>query len=92
MADTYKITEQKAVVKRTYLNITKEVNFEQFIGNRLKQARKSSGLTQNELCNKLGLSRVSICNIEAGKHGINITTLKKYCDIFNITSYDLLGF
>lgn len=92
MEKKYTIYETKNVVVRQKTNVSREVSFDEFIAHRLKTCRLDDGMSQKQLAEKLGLSRVSVCNIESGKHGVNISTLKKYSDIFNLTSEEILGF
>jgi transcriptional regulator with XRE-family HTH domain len=39
----------------------------QMVGERVKRARKAAGLSQAKLAKKLGMSRTSVVNIEAGR-------------------------
>ena len=68
------------------------------IGERVRQLRKSRGITQDELGVVLGdkitgkpLSRGQISNLETGKRNFNIHQLKTLADFFNI-SLETLGF
>lgn len=53
---------------------------------KLKALRLENGLTQDELCEKLYLSRTSISNYETGKNEPNIETIIAISDLFNITT------
>ena len=57
---------------------------------KLKALRLKNGLTQDELGEKLYLSRTSISNYEIGKNEPNIETIKAVADLFNITTDELL--
>lgn len=57
---------------------------------KLKALRHENGLTQDELCEKLYLSRTSISNYETGKNEPNIETIIAISDLFNITTDELL--
>ncbi|WP_455259012.1 helix-turn-helix domain-containing protein [Ruminococcus sp.] len=57
---------------------------------KLKALRLENGLTQDELCEKLYLSRTSISNYETGKNEPNIETIIAISDLFNITTDELL--
>jgi DNA-binding XRE family transcriptional regulator/uncharacterized phage-associated protein len=46
--------------------------------------RKSAGLTQEELAQKLGFSRPTLVAIEKGERDINLTELKKISEIFDL--------
>ena len=57
----------------------------------LKALRKSSGLTQVELAEKLGLTRSSLSMYELGDREPNFKTLKSMADFFNVDTDYLLG-
>ena len=57
---------------------------------KLKALRLENGLTQDELGEKLYLSRTSISNYEQGKFEPNIETMIVISDLFNITTDELL--
>ena len=54
------------------------------IGKQLKELRKARGWRQLEVADKVGLSRSAISNIEAGKRALTLTTLKRFCELYNI--------
>jgi putative transcriptional regulator len=53
------------------------------IGNKIKLARKEAGLTQEELAKEIGVSRVTINNIEKNKHSLSIDILISISKILN---------
>lgn len=57
---------------------------------KLKALRLKNRLTQDELGEKLYLSRTSISNYEIGKDEPNIETIIAISDLFNITTDELL--
>lgn len=57
---------------------------------KLKALRLENGLTQDELGEKLYLSRTSISYYEIGKNEPNIETIIAISDLFNITTDELL--
>lgn len=57
---------------------------------KLKALRLKNGLTQDELGEKLYLSRISISYYEQGKFEPNIETIIAVADLFNITTDELL--
>ena len=57
---------------------------------KLKALRLKNGLTQDELGEKLYLSRTSISYYEQGKIEPNIETIIAVADLFNITTDELL--
>lgn len=54
------------------------------IGSNLKQLRVSRNMNQGELAQELGLSRVSISNIEKGKQRPTIHFLFEVMILFNV--------
>jgi len=57
---------------------------------RIRQYRERRLLTQEELGEAVGLTRVQISNLERGRHGTNIKTLMDLCDVLDCTADDLL--
>lgn len=58
---------------------------------RLKQLRESNKLTQEELANKLGISRGSISYYEKRERFPDINVLFKVCEYFNVSADWILG-
>ena len=56
------------------------------IGRQIRELRMLRGWKQYELAEKVGLSRPAICNIEAGKRNLTLNTLKRFCEVFEISS------
>jgi len=61
------------------------------IGERIKEARKKKGLTQEELAGKLGCTKQSIAQYEKGRRSPKIDGLIKIAEALNIPVSDLLG-
>lgn len=59
--------------------------------NVFKQLRISSGLTQQEVANKLGISRSTIGMYETGAREPDYATLETIADFFNVDIDYLLG-
>ena len=57
---------------------------------RLRKLRKENGLTQEQLAEKLNISRQSVAKWERGQSLPNITNLKEMSIIFNVTTDELL--
>ena len=76
-------TENKSE-KKTRKKLHKE------IGSRLRSFRLSSGMSQEELGQRLGLSRLSITGYEGGTISVSIPILYQLADVFDITIFDLL--
>lgn len=54
------------------------------IGRKLKELRLSRGWKQTDVADKVGLSRPAISNIESGKRALTLSTLQRFCEVFNI--------
>ncbi len=59
--------------------------------NIFKRLRSSSGLTQAEMAEKLGISRSTIGMYETGAREPDFETLEKIADFFNVDTDFLLG-
>lgn len=55
-----------------------------YIGKQLKDLRVARKWRQNEVAEKVGLSRPAISNIESGKRSLTLSTLKRFCEIYEI--------
>lgn len=54
----------------------------QYIGAKIQEFRKEAALRQEELGSLLGVSRVSILNMESGRHRLSIDHLFFLCGLF----------
>lgn len=73
------------------LVIGMEINKE-LIGKRIKHRRKMKGLSQEQLAEKLNLSKNHISSIECGKSLLTTTHLLEICDVLGGTpDYYLVG-
>ena len=53
-------------------------------GNLIKEARKSKGLTQKELGEKLGIGESRVSKYESGKENPTLATLQKIADALGV--------
>lgn len=60
------------------------------VGERIKQARKKSNMTQRELADKIGTTHQNISQYERDLRNPKIETLQKICEALNISITDLL--
>lgn len=60
------------------------------IGSRLKQYRKIKKLTQEKLAEMVDLDVRQIARLEANESIPSVTTILKFCDVFEITPNDIL--
>ena len=69
-----------------------KISATQSIGNRIRIARKQAKLSQGELADKVGLTRVSIGQIERGnRNGVKFDILAKISKCLNKPESYLLG-
>jgi transcriptional regulator with XRE-family HTH domain len=61
------------------------------IGQRLKNARKSADMTQQELAEKLNLSVAFISRVERGSSHINLRRLTEFCSALGISEGTVLN-
>jgi len=66
------------------------VSFYKKLGMRIKALREQAGYSQEKLADLLGISRVSLSQIETGDRRINAEELAKLSNIFNVASDILL--
>jgi len=66
-------------------------NFRRILGDRLRSARLHSGLSQQGLAEKLGLSRPAVASIEGGKQAVTVEQLVEMCSHLNVNVADILG-
>lgn len=60
-----------------------------FVSGRIKERRKSAGLTQGQLAEVTGLPQSHISRLEAGKHSPSRQTLEKLAKAFGVPLSDL---
>jgi len=88
MVKKYSIKVERVVVTDTIVDLT----INQYVGEKIKQYRKRLKINQEQLGKEVCIVRTSICNIEAGKQGINIEMIERFCTFFKCSSSDLLPF
>lgn len=54
------------------------------IGNKLKTLRKGRKMTQQELSEKLRLSRATISNYEVGRRSPHLSELRRFADFYGV--------
>lgn len=64
--------------------------FYEAIGEKIKEARKLRNLNQDVLADRLGISRVSLGNIELGKQRVPLHVLLDICESLNVTMNDIV--
>ena len=61
------------------------------IGRKIKEFREALGISQQELADRLGVSRPTVSQIENGERKIYAEEIKKLAKIFNISADRLLN-
>lgn len=59
------------------------------VGYNIKKWRKESGLTQEEMAKKLGISRSYLANLEAGRKNVGEATIKSMAEKSGLSTYYL---
>lgn len=54
------------------------------IGSKLKNLRKGRKLTQQELADKMGVTRATVSNYEVGRRSPHISELKRFAEFFGV--------
>ncbi len=61
------------------------------IGKRLQELRATKNISQTQLAQLLGVSKVSVCGYESGKRIPSLPMLIKLADVFDVSVDTLLG-
>ena len=61
------------------------------VGKKIKRFRTAFGLSQKELAQKIGQAQSTIVYWEQDKQEPTISSLKKLCDLFEVSANYLLG-
>lgn len=59
--------------------------------NRLKQLRKESRITQEQLAKYLNVDQSFITKLENGTRSLNVTLIEKLCNLFGCSNAYLMG-
>ncbi len=59
------------------------------IGNRIRELRKETGLSQEKFAAKIGMDRTYFASVELGKRNISIVNLEKIADGLNVSLAEL---
>lgn len=68
-----------------------EPNEQQAVGQRLRSARETLGLTQEDVAGALGIQRTSIVAMEAGKRNVSALELRRLARLYRRSVAWLLG-
>ena len=59
------------------------------LGNRIKELRQQTGLSQEKFALKIGMDRTYFASVEAGKRNIAINNIQKIADGLGVTLSEL---
>jgi len=59
-------------------------------GELLSKSRKQAGLTQQQLADKVGMSRSAIANIESGNQGVVLTAIFSFAEALSKSPHELI--
>lgn len=59
-------------------------------GKRIRELRKSNGLTQERLAHMVNIERSYLSRLEAGERNPSLDLMEKFADSFDISLSDLL--
>lgn len=65
--------------------------FVEYYGERLKQARKGNGLTQQQAAEKIGVPQQTWQRYESGKCDLKMSTIYNICKALDISADWLMG-
>jgi len=60
------------------------------LGDNVRRIRLKKGMSQGDICRKLGVDRSYISNIEAGKKNLTLATIERIAAALGVPSSDLL--
>lgn len=69
----------------------KDNDFDVRVGSRMKKYRELANMSQQEIANRLNVTRTAVCHWESGERALYLTTAKQICSILNITLEELVG-
>lgn len=55
------------------------------VGNRIRELRKETGLSQEKFAAKIGMDRTYFASVELGKRNISIVNLEKIAEGLNVS-------
>jgi transcriptional regulator with XRE-family HTH domain len=60
------------------------------LGMRIKKLREKKGLTQTDVADSVGLTRVSVTNIELGRQRLMLSDVNAFADALQVTPQTML--
>ena len=68
-----------------------DLNEQQTVGQRLRSARETLGLTQEDVAGALGIQRTSVIALEAGKRNVSALELRRLARLYRRSVAWILG-
>ena len=68
------------------------MDIKKLLGNKIKRLRLKHKLTQEQLAEKMQIAPRTLCGIENGENFVKAETVNKFCEIFEISSFELFAF
>jgi len=68
------------------------VDIKKQFGLKIKRLRQKSGLTQEQLAEKMQIATRTLCGIENGENFVTAETLEKFFKILGVSSSELFAF
>ena len=63
----------------------KDEEFYKSLGSALRQEREKRNLSQQEIAEKLGVTKMAVSNWESGNRSMYAATLKEYCHVLGVS-------
>lgn len=63
-----------------------EKTYNMWVGEKFREFREKNNLTQEQVGERLGITKKQVSNYESGRNSIRIETFYKLCNIYNIDS------
>ncbi|MFA5029627.1 MAG: helix-turn-helix transcriptional regulator [Patescibacteria group bacterium] len=60
------------------------------LGINVRRIREEKGMTQGDLCRKLGLDRAYLSNVESGKKNPTLATMERIAEALDVSVDELL--
>lgn len=67
-------------------------DFKKLLGQRIRNIRKSKGLTQEKLAELINIETPSLSYLETGKYAPSIDTLQKLSEVLNVQPWEFYYF
>lgn len=68
----------------------KNHTFDRMVGERIREARKAQGMSQEKLASRLGILRVSLSNLETGRQECSLYRALQIAEVLRISLFTLI--